>query len=237
MQSKPLTNKEYWQNYKPGEIPAVPNLPPIELYDTGRSLKVLDIGTGDGKAAEELSQTGSNRVYGIDIAENIIATNLERETRVEYSLQDITQATNFESSFFDLALSRFLLTNIPADGRGSAVAEIFRVLAPNGKLWILEPLVSDSYKERYQLAQEFSQDPNSVVVFKQKDLAEKILTKSEMAKAFKANLFSRIVKHYTFEEIIEMLKPLTLVDSRIIEIKSPSGYTINTLEAVFQKQN
>src|SRR3989344_856987 len=57
-------NKQYWQTYKPGTIPSVPQNPPDELL---RSVEgpVLDVGTGDGMLAEDLARKGLD-VYGFD---------------------------------------------------------------------------------------------------------------------------------------------------------------------------
>jgi 2-polyprenyl-3-methyl-5-hydroxy-6-metoxy-1,4-benzoquinol methylase len=106
-------NKNYWQNYKPGEVPSVPKNLPLELIDQV-SGPVLDVGTGDGVLAEDLSRNGFE-VYGIDVAENIITENQKRKTNVYYSIDDITRRTKFLENFFDLLIFKFILTNIHKD--------------------------------------------------------------------------------------------------------------------------
>lgn len=228
------SNKEYWQKYKPGSIPSVPNLPPKILFMNGKKLNILDVGTGDGKVAEKLAHFGHN-VYGIDIAKNIITENISRKSNVSYSIQDISKRTTFSSSFFDLIISRFVFTNIPKDERKLASKEISRLLNPHGKLWTLEPLVSKSYNLRYKLSEDYSNEKKSVVVFKEKEMAKKITNKKQMEKAFNSDMFSRIVKHYVEQNIIKLFEPLSLLERRILDIPSPSSYTIKTFEGIFGK--
>ena len=50
-------NKNYWQTYKPGEIPTIPKNPPDSLISK-ISGPILDVGVGDGLLAEELVTKG-----------------------------------------------------------------------------------------------------------------------------------------------------------------------------------
>ena len=66
-------------------------------------------------------------------------------------------------------------------------------------------------------------------------MAEKINTKNELERAIKENKVSRIVKHYTIEELKQIFNKLELTDRRVFKIASPSGFTLNTLEGYFRK--
>jgi ubiquinone/menaquinone biosynthesis C-methylase UbiE len=167
-------NRNYWQNYKPGEIPSFPALPPKELLNEVVG-PVLDVGTGDGKLAEELSANGLS-VFAIDIARNIIEENIKRETGVRYSTQDIADKTTFADNYFGLLLFKFVLTNIHKESWRSMSKELDRILRLGGKIWILEPLVSDSYESRYRLASHFLSDSHCIYVFNDKNLAEQVDT-------------------------------------------------------------
>ncbi len=228
-------NKNYWQNYKPGEVPSVPKNLPLELIDQV-SGPVLDVGTGDGALAEDLSRNGFE-VYGIDVAENIITENQKRKTNVYYSIDDITRRTKFLDNFFDLLIFKFTLTNIHKDSWSRVAKEVLRILKPSGKIWILEPLVSQSYKKRYELASDFIDDQNCVYVFNDKDLADKVATTDDLQKAIEDKKVSRIVKHYTVKELENIFHKLKLEDYRIIKVISPSGFVIKTFEGIFSKKN
>jgi ubiquinone/menaquinone biosynthesis C-methylase UbiE len=225
-------NRRYWQKYKPGQIPSVPKDPPQALLKGVKT--ILDVGTGDGVLAEKLANKGYE-VFAIDIAENIIAENQKRKTGVKYSAQTITDKTDFKSEMFDLIIFRFTLTNIHKDSWLKTGNEINRLLKPGGKVWVLEPLVSDSYDERYKLASNFIKDKYCVYVFFDKELAEKINNKQDLEKAIKENKVSRVVKHYTIEELKVIFDNLELIDNRVVKITSPSGFVINTFEGIFLK--
>lgn len=226
-------NKNYWQNYKAGEIPSVHNNIPSEIFE-GTTGPILDVGTGDGILAENLAQKGFD-VYGIDIVKNIINENISKNTKVKYSIQDITTKTNFPDDFFEFIIFKFTLTNIHKDSWEKVGNEIFRILNKNGKLLIIEPLVSESYNSRYNLASSFIKDKNCLYVFKDKDLAKNISSKEDLKNALDKNQVSRIIKHYTFEEINDIFKKLKLMNCRTLVIPSPSGYDINTFEGIFKK--
>jgi ubiquinone/menaquinone biosynthesis C-methylase UbiE len=229
-----LNNKKYWQKYKPGEIPSVPKNPPQALLKGVRT--ILDIGTGDGILAEKLANEGYE-VFAIDIAENIIAENQKRKSKVKYSVQTITSKTDFKDGMFDLIIFRFTLTNVHKDSWIKVGNEVVRMLKPGGKVWALEPLISDSYHERYKLASNFIKDKHCVYVFFDKELAEKINNKRDLEKAIEENKVSRIVKHYTIKELKTVFDRLELIDNRVVKVTSPSGFIINTFEGVFLKKN
>ncbi len=226
-------NKEYWQKYKPGEIPSPSHYPPKKLMDSIKG-KVLDIGTGDGSLAEKLAKNGF-QVFGIDIAENIILENRKRDTGVVYDIQDITKKTNFSDNSFDLIIFKYTLTNIHKESWKFLEEEVFRILKPRGKVWIFEPMVSESYKERYALASHFIDDKNCVYVFSEKNLAEEIKTKKDLEKAIEERMVSRIIKHYTEKELKLIFSKLKLIQNRRTQIISPSGFKIDTFEGVFSK--
>ena len=226
-------NLQYWQKYKPGEIPTFPASPPEKLLNCIKG-PILDVGTGDGVLAEELADKGF-LIYGTDIAVNIVNENKKRKSKAEFSVQDITTRTDFPDNFFDLVIFKFVLTNIHKKSWRGLGNEVFRILKPQGKVWILEPLVSESYKKRYELAANFIKDKNCAYVFSDKKLAEKINTKNELERAIKENKVSRIVKHYTIEELKQIFNKLELTDHRVFKIASPSGFTLNTIEGIFSK--
>lgn len=226
-------NKKFWQKYKPGEVPGPSNEPPLKLLKN-KNYTILDIGTGDGLLAEKFSKDGFN-VCAIDIAKNIINENKKRKTKVKYSIQDITQKTNFPNNHFNLIIFKFTLTNIHKESWNKVGKEVFRLLKPGGFLWTLEPLVSNSYRKRYVLASNFINDKNCVYVFYEKDLASQIRTKEDLGEAIRKEKVSRIVKHYTEQELKRIFIDLSLKESNKIEITSPSGFKINTFEGIFQK--
>jgi len=92
-------NKKYWKNVPAGETTSSDILPANELFKKiPIRARVLDIGCGDGKLSELLSEKGYS-VSAIDINKNVIANCQRMKTKVDYSLQDITNRTTFNEHF------------------------------------------------------------------------------------------------------------------------------------------
>ena len=95
-------NKKHWGLYTKEEIPSVPVNPPEYLLNQVKG-PVLDIGTGNGALAEELSKRGL-KVFAIDINSDIITESSKKAVGVNYSVQDITQRLDFKDNLFDLLI-------------------------------------------------------------------------------------------------------------------------------------
>lgn len=227
-------NQNYWKKYKPGEIPSVPQLPPKSLLDEIKG-PILDVGTGDGKLAEELAEQGLE-IYAADVIESVINENLARKSKVHYKLADITTILPYPGSFFDLVIFKFVLTNIHKDAWENVGNEVARVLKPSGFVWCLEPLVSKSYEQRYQLAEPFVHDQHCAYVFKDKNSAEKINTPKQLQAAITNGQVSRVIKHYTLEELKQVFAKFSLENYKTFDIVSPSGFELNTFEGVFTQK-
>ncbi len=140
-----ILNKEYWKKVSADQTTSVDILPSDkELSYISKGGKVLDVGCGDGKLAEWLSER-SFSVNATDINQNAINANKKRDTKVTYSLQDITSKTTFPDHFFDLLCFRFTLANIHRDEWPSTKTEIERLVSPKGFIWLAEPLFSTDY--------------------------------------------------------------------------------------------
>jgi SAM-dependent methyltransferase len=117
---------------------------PASLELTAKSL-VLEIGCGSGKYALRVAtQTGCSLV-GIDINShgihnaNRLATNAGLNSRVDFEEFDAAQKLSFKDCSFDGAFSNDALCHVP--GRAAAVAEIHRVLKPDGCFFFSDALI------------------------------------------------------------------------------------------------
>jgi demethylmenaquinone methyltransferase / 2-methoxy-6-polyprenyl-1,4-benzoquinol methylase len=97
----------------------------------------LDLCTGTGKLAHELLAfvKPGGHVTGIDFSPAMLTIARQREPDVEFRLGDVTQLTEGDASV-DAVTIGFGLRNLVAKER--ALAEMFRVLRPGGRLVILE---------------------------------------------------------------------------------------------------
>jgi 2-polyprenyl-3-methyl-5-hydroxy-6-metoxy-1,4-benzoquinol methylase len=75
----------------------------------GRSLRVLDVGCGDGKFSKIISDTG-NEVYGIDLRPD--RAKSAKQKGIEVNVTDATRGLPFRDGFFDLVYAAEVLEHI-----------------------------------------------------------------------------------------------------------------------------
>jgi ubiquinone/menaquinone biosynthesis C-methylase UbiE len=112
--------------------------------------RVLDLGCGSGWAAQLLARVvddgpqGSGQVVGVDISDEMIRqaqASSKDFPNLKFIEGSATQIP-WEANFFDKVLSVESFYYYPDQGR--ALAELFRVMAPNGRLFILINLYKDN---------------------------------------------------------------------------------------------
>ena len=100
----------------------------------GRSLNILDVGTGTGFFAVLLAQQG-HRVEGIDLTPAMLeeARILAKQRNLDITFREMdAQNLDYPEDSFDVVISRNLTWTLPDPER--AYAEWFRVLKPGGVL-------------------------------------------------------------------------------------------------------
>lgn len=107
----------------------------IELFlPEGRSLDILDVGTGTGFFAVLLAQQG-HRVEGIDLTPAMLeeARTLAKQRNLDITFREMdAQNLAYPDGTFDVVISRNLTWTLPDPQR--AYASWFRVLKPGGLL-------------------------------------------------------------------------------------------------------
>lgn len=128
----------------------------LKMVGKSNPKTILDIATGTGDLAILMAQTKAEKIIGLDISagmlevgvQKIAAKNLNKT--IEMVLGD-SESMPFEDNYFDVITVAFGVRNFENLEKG--LAEILRVLKPNGIFVILETSVPDStpYKQGYQL--------------------------------------------------------------------------------------
>jgi SAM-dependent methyltransferase len=93
-----------------------------------RDIRVLDIATGPGYAAERAAARGAHPI-GIDIAEGMLALARRRQPELDFRWAD-AERLPFEDASFDAVVGGFVLNHLPDPER--AMQESVRVLAARG---------------------------------------------------------------------------------------------------------
>ena len=103
---------------------------------------VLDAGCGNGYMAKEFSRLvePTGKVYALDPDDIAIATLREEtgETNIEAVVGDITSQTTLPAAAFDLIYLSTVVHGFAFDQRHGFAAEVKRLLAPEGRLAIVE---------------------------------------------------------------------------------------------------
>lgn len=112
-----------------------------ELVEEDRPLKILDVACGTGDFTIEIARKAAegSDVTGIDISEGMLTVGMEKIKRAGVSAQLTVadcEALPYANDSFDRISVGFGVRNFEHPELG--LSEMFRVLAPGGKLVILE---------------------------------------------------------------------------------------------------
>src|SRR5246127_3567555 len=123
----------------------------IRLMNLRPGERVLDLGCGSGWATRLLARLvgdgpeGFGQVIGLDVSDEMVRQAREESKECENTLYvwGSAQQIPWEENFFDKVLSVESFYYYPDQGR--ALAELFRVLAPRGRMFILINLYKDNH--------------------------------------------------------------------------------------------
>lgn len=111
--------------------------------------RVLDLGCGDGFTTLKVAQQVGHALFvGVDYSESMIANAMQRlegeapdlRSRLEFDTGDATRLREkFEPGTFDVVISSRCLINLTSeDAQFAAIADIGRILKPNGHYLAVE---------------------------------------------------------------------------------------------------
>ena len=116
----------------------------VKLVKDTNPETILDIATGTGDLAINLSETNANKIIGLDISDGMLEVGRQKikkkelNTTIEMILGD-SEDLPFKDNTFDAITVAFGVRNFEHLDKG--LAEILRVLKPNGIFVILETSV------------------------------------------------------------------------------------------------
>lgn len=123
------------------------------LAEVGRNARVLDYGCGYGRVMAELSDHGFSDVSGVDPSPALIERGRRLRPDLHFSVLESPPDLAYASAAFDAVLLFAVLTCIPDNGAQRAlVAELSRVLAPGGLLYVSDLVLQDDERNRDRYA-------------------------------------------------------------------------------------
>ena len=126
----------------------------VNIVASHNPQNILDIATGTGDLAINLSKTGATEIVGLDISEGMLEVGRKKvaekqlDGKIKLMVGD-SENLPFENDSFDAITVAFGIRNFETLEKG--LAEIYRVLKPNGVFVILETSVPTKplYKTGY----------------------------------------------------------------------------------------
>ncbi|EKO3929388.1 class I SAM-dependent methyltransferase [Vibrio metschnikovii] len=108
------------------------------LISIPRNGKVLDFGCGYGRISNQLQKLGYKDLVGVDSSKEMINRGLTDYPELDLRYQQ-DGLLSFSDNYFDAIVVCAVLTCIPVqDSREKVVSELWRVLKPNGVLYLAE---------------------------------------------------------------------------------------------------
>lgn len=127
---------EIWLEYKQPELEEAMNRIETRILSNNIDLKnkkCIDLGCGIGRFSFVMSKLGASKVIGIDQSENNISyAKMINMPNTEFHVGNIYNI-QYPDNSFDFAVTNGVLHHVDIK---KAVKEIYRILKPNGKLWI-----------------------------------------------------------------------------------------------------
>ncbi len=179
----------------------------LEMVRKSNPKTILDIATGTGDLAILMSQTKAEKIIGLDISAGMLEVGVQKiaaknlTQTIEMVLGD-SENMPFEDDYFDAITVAFGVRNFENLEKG--LAEILRVLKPNGTFVILETSVPDKtpYKQGYQLYSNYVL-PLIGKLFSKDDVAYGYLSESAAAFPYGEKL-NNILRKIGFIEVVAL---------------------------------
>lgn len=179
----------------------------LQIVAESNPKAILDIATGTGDLAILMAQTNAEKIIGLDISAGMLEVGVKKiadkklSSTIEMILGD-SENMPFENNSFDAITVAFGVRNFETLEKG--LAEILRVLKPNGVFVILETSVPDKtpYKQGYNF---YSKNILPIIgkLFSKDNVAYGYLSESAAAFPY-GEALNNILKKVGFIDVIAM---------------------------------
>ena len=178
----------------------------VKILKSKNPSNILDIATGTGDLAIELTKTNAEKIIGLDISKGMLDVGIKKINKknlnktIEMVIGD-SKNLKYDDSFFDAVTVSFGVRNFESLDLG--LSEILRVLKPNGMLVILETSnpTKFPFKQFYKFYSKFVL-PTIGSVFSKDKFAYNYLSESSAEFPF-GKEFNNILKKIGFINVVD----------------------------------
>ncbi|MFD5795414.1 class I SAM-dependent methyltransferase [Streptomyces diastatochromogenes] len=179
--------------------------------------RLLDYGCGYGRVMAELSDHGFSDVSGVDLSPTLIERGRELRSDLRFSVLESPPDLTDASATFDVVLLFAVLTCIPDnDAQQALVAELNRVLAPGGLLYVSDLVLQDDERNRDRYAAHAQQFGTPYGVFLTDDGA--------------------VCRHHDIAHLRALLADFDLVEEHKIEVATMNGHRSEAVQLLGRKR-
>ncbi|MDH6113370.1 SAM-dependent methyltransferase [Kitasatospora sp. MAP12-15] len=187
------------------------------LAGVGSNARVLDYGCGYGRVMAELSEYGFSDVSGVDLSPTLIERGRQSRSDLRFAVLESPPDLTHASASVDVVLLFAVLTCIPDDNAQRAlVAELSRVLAPGGLLYVSDMVVQDDERNHSRYATYAQQFGTPYGVFATDDGA--------------------VCRHHDIAELRALLSDFDLEDEHRIEVATMNGHRSQAVQLLGRKR-
>ncbi|MFI7642877.1 class I SAM-dependent methyltransferase [Nonomuraea sp. NPDC049400] len=187
------------------------------LATVSRTARILDYGCGYGRVMAELSDHGFSDVSGVDLSPALIARGRQLHPDLRLAVLESPPYLPYSPTSFDVVLLFAVLTCIPDDDAQRAlIAELVRVLAPGGLLYISDMVLQDDERNRGRYATYAQQFGTPYGVFATDDGA--------------------MVRHHVIVELHALLPDFDLMDERQTSVVTMNGHPSQAVQLLARKR-
>ncbi len=115
----------------------------VEMAQVKPGDTVLEVGCGTGELtlAAKKSAGSGGKVYGIDASPEMVEYARQKSVAAGVEIEfrdDPIEKLSFADESFDVVLSSLMMHHLPDDLKRKGLAEVYRVLKPGGRLFIVD---------------------------------------------------------------------------------------------------
>ncbi|OKJ13998.1 class I SAM-dependent methyltransferase [Kitasatospora sp. CB01950] len=190
---------------------------PDRLAEVGPDARILDYGCGYGRVMAELSEHGFRDVSGVDPSPALIERGRQLWPELRLAVLESPPALPHASGSVDVVLLFAVLTCVPdGDAQAALVAELHRVLAPGGLLYVSDVLLQDDERNRDRYAAHARQFGTPYGVFATDDGA--------------------VCRHHEIAELRTLLSAFDPVDEHRFEVATMNGHRSQAAQLLVRRR-